>query len=72
MLKSNLKVLLAQHDMTQSRLTELTGIRPGTVTNIVNNNIKQIPVDAVCKICELFQCDIGDIWKYVSDGQDKE
>ncbi len=67
MLKSRLKVLLAEHDMTQSKLSELTGIRPGTITNIVNNNIKQIPVDAVCKICELLQCDISDIWHYVPD-----
>lgn len=67
MLKSRLKVLLAEHDMTQSKLTELTDIRPGTVTNIVNNNIKQIPVEAVCKICELFDCDIGDIFQYVPD-----
>lgn len=67
MLKSRLKVLLAENDMTQSKLSELTGIRPGTITNIVNNNIKQIPVDAVCKICELLQCDIGDIWKYIPD-----
>lgn len=67
MLKSRLKVLLAEHDMTQSKLSEITGIRPGTVTNIVNNNIKQIPVEAVCKICELFQCDIGDIFQYVPD-----
>lgn len=67
MLKSRLKVLLAEHDMTQSKLSEFTDIRPGTVTNIVNNNIKQIPVEAVCKICELFNCDIGDIFQYVPD-----
>lgn len=67
MLKSRLKVLLAEHDMTQSKLSELTDIRPGTITNIVNNNIKQIPVESVCKICELFNCDIGDIFQYVPD-----
>lgn len=67
MLKSRLKVLLAEHDMTQSKLSEITDIRPGTITNIVNNNIKQIPVEAVCKICELFSCDIGDIFQYVPD-----
>lgn len=67
MLKSRLKVLLAEHDMTQSRLSEITGIRPGTITNIVNNTIKQIPVEAVCKICETLNCDIGDIFHYVPD-----
>ena len=48
MLKSRLKVILAENDMTQKKLSELTGVRPGTITNIVNNNIKQIPVEAVC------------------------
>lgn len=70
MLKSRLRVLLAEHDMTQSKLSEITGIRPGTITNIVNNNIKQIPVESVCKICELFHCDIGDIFQYVPDKKD--
>ena len=67
MLKSRLKVLLAEHDMTQTKLSELTGIRPGTITNIVNNNIRQIPVETVCKICKEFNCDIGDIWHYIDE-----
>lgn len=70
MLKSRLKVLLAENNMTQTRLSELTGIRPGTVTNIVNNSIKQIPVEAVCKICELLHCDIGDIFQYVPNNKE--
>ena len=56
--------------MTQSKLSEITGIRPGTITNIVNNTIKQIPVEAICKICETLNCDIGDIFHYVPDKED--
>lgn len=67
MIKSRLKILLAEHEMTQSQLTEITGIRPGTVTNIVNNKIKQIPVEALEKICNLFNCDVGDVFRYVPD-----
>ena len=67
MLKSRLKVLLAERDMTQTQLSERTGIRPGTVTNIARGTIRQIPVDAVCKICEVLQCNIGDIFVYVPD-----
>lgn len=67
MLKSRLKVLLAENDMTQSKLSEITNIRPGTITNIVNNTIKQIPVEAVCKICKVLNCDIGDIFHYEPD-----
>ena len=67
MLKSRLKVLLAERDMTQTQLSERTGIRPGTVTNIARDTIRQIPVDAICKICEVLQCDIGDIFSYIPD-----
>ena len=67
MLKNRLRVLLAENEMTQTKLSELTGIRPGTITNIVNNNIKQIPVDAACKICDVLGCNIGDIWNYEHD-----
>ena len=71
MLKSRLKVLLAENDMTQSKLSKITNIRPGTITNIVNNTIKQIPVEAVCKICEVLNCDIGDIFHYVPDKKEE-
>lgn len=67
MLKSRLKILLAEHHMTQSKLSQLTSIRPGTITNIVNDSIRQIPVEAVCRICELFHCDIGDIFEYIPE-----
>lgn len=67
MLKNRLRVLLAEKNMTQSKLSEITGIRPGTITNIVNDNIKQIPVDAACKICDVLDCNIGDIWQYKKD-----
>ena len=68
MLKSRLKVLLAENDMTQSKLSEITNIRPGTIRNIVNNTIKQIPVEAVC---EVLNCDIGDIFHYVPDKKEE-
>jgi len=67
MLKSKLKILLAMHDMNQKELAEATGIRPQTITNIVNNKIKQIPVDAVIAICKLLKCNIGDIFEYIPD-----
>ena len=60
MLKSKLKVLLAMHDMNQKQLAELTGVRPQTITNIVNNKIKQIPVEALDSICEVLNCDVCD------------
>lgn len=65
MLKSRLKVLLAEHDTNQRQTANKLGIREATLNAIANNKIKQIPVEVVCKLCEEFNCDIGDIWHYV-------
>lgn len=65
MIKSKLKILLALNDMNQSELATRTGIRPQTITNIVNNKIRQIPVDALNAICEVLHCDVGDVFGYV-------
>lgn len=67
MLKSRLKVLLAEHDTNQRQLSIKLDIREATLNAIANNKIKQIPVEIVCKICEEFNCDIGDIWRYIPD-----
>ena len=65
MLKSKLKVLLAMHDMNQKQLAELTGVRPQTITNIVNNKIKQIPVEALDSICEFLNCDVCYVFEHI-------
>ena len=64
MIKSRLKILLTEKGLTQRKLSELTGIRPATITDIVNNSIKQIPVDSVSKICKALNCDVGDLFYY--------
>lgn len=70
MLKSNLKVLLAIKDINQRDLSKLTGIREQTISNIINNKIKQIPVKAACQMCELFDCQLSDIWTYIPDNKE--
>ena len=64
MIKSKLKVLLALHDMTQKNLAEKTGVRPETISNIINNKIKQIPVEALNSICNLFDCQPNDVFEF--------
>lgn len=71
MIKSNLKVLLANHELTQKQLAEKIGTRQATISSICNNKIKQIPVDIVNNICNLFECQISDIFTYVPDKKER-
>lgn len=67
MIKFKLKVLLAMHDMTQKKISEITNIRQPTISAICNNNIKQLPIDALDKLCAALNCQPADIMEYISD-----
>ncbi|MCL1695142.1 helix-turn-helix transcriptional regulator [Lysinibacillus sp. BPa_S21] len=49
-LKSRLKVLLAERDMSQKDLAEQTGLTTRLISEIANNKVKMYPKDALEKI----------------------
>ena len=64
MIKFTVKVMLAKREMTQKELAERTGIRAPTISAICTNTIKHLPVDALDKICDVLDCQPGDILEY--------
>jgi len=69
-LKFKLKVQLAINDMSQKQLAEITGIRPPTISSICTGAVRQIPVTAIEKICQVLNCQPGDIMEYVPDDRE--
>lgn len=67
MIRFKVKVLLAMRDMTQKELAEKTGIRPPTVSAICTGAVKHLPVDALEKICDVLDCQPGDLMEYVRE-----
>lgn len=61
MIKSRLRVLLAERNMTQKQLAEETGIRPPTISALCNNTLKRIPLDVIDKICTALDCEPSDL-----------
>lgn len=70
MIKSRLRILLAINEMNQKELAEKTGVRPQTITNIVNNKIKQIPVAALDSFCDVFNCQPSDLFEHVKNSDE--
>lgn len=62
LIKCKLKVLLAEHDMNQRELAEKTGIRASSISEMCNNKAKHIPIETIDKICEIFDCNVSDIF----------
>ena len=67
MVKFKVKVMLAMREMTQKELAEKTGLRPPTISAICTGTIKHLPVDVLDRICDVLDCQPGDIIEFVKD-----
>ncbi len=65
MIKTNLPVLLAERRWTQADLARRTGIRPATINQLYHNLADRVNLEHIDRICEVLECDIGDIYQYV-------
>lgn len=64
---TGVKVMLARRHMTQKQLAEQTGVRYDTISKISLGTISRIPVDVLGKICEVLNCQPGDLMEYAPD-----
>jgi len=68
-LRSNLDVLIAQHNQKPARgkrvskrsLAENLGISRYTIYALAENKLDQYPRDVLESLCNFFECDIGDL-----------
>ncbi|MGI6286679.1 helix-turn-helix transcriptional regulator [Neomoorella humiferrea] len=69
MIRIKVSELLGRHKMTQKSLSEKTGIRPGTVSALYHETVKRLEIEHLNKLCEVFNCQPGDLLEYVPDKQ---
>ena len=67
MIKIKLSDMLGKHKMTQKALSELTGIRPATISKMYYEEIKRIEIDQINRLCKVFDCSVGDLLEYIHD-----
>lgn len=67
MIKIKLSDLLGKNKMNQKTLSNLTGIRPATVSKMYYEEIKRIDVKHLNSICQAFNCEISELLEYIPD-----
>lgn len=67
MIKIRLSDLLGKHKMTQKALSEITGIRPATISKMYYEEVKRIDVRHLNNICKAFDCEISELLEYIPD-----
>ena len=67
MIKIKLSDLLGKNKMTQKSLSNLTGIRPATISKMYYEEVKRMDVTHMNNICKVFNCEISDLLEFVPD-----
>jgi putative transcriptional regulator len=67
LIKINVSELLGKHKMNQKKLSELTGIRPNTISMLYHETIQRIDIDILNKLCKVFSCQVSDLLEYIPD-----
>lgn len=67
MIKIKLSDLLGKHKMNQKMLSNLTGIRPATISKMYYEEIKRIDIRHINNICKALNCTVSDLIEYIPD-----
>lgn len=69
-LKSRLKILLAERDMNQKDLAEVTGLTTRLISEIANNKVKMYPKEALEKIIVALHIeDLNELFSLIEENE---
>ncbi|QWG24547.1 helix-turn-helix transcriptional regulator [Bradyrhizobium sediminis] len=67
----NLDVMLARRKMRSKELAERIGITEQNVSLLKSGKVRGVRFETLERICEVLQCQPGDLLEYRSDGADE-
>jgi putative transcriptional regulator len=70
MLKSTLKIRMAERDLTFKALAQRSRITPRTLSNLAHNKLQKLDVSVLARLCQVLECQIGDLFQWVPNGDE--
>lgn len=67
MIRCHLARLMGERKMKISDVLRESGLRRNTVTLMYRETAQKIDIDALDKLCRLFQCDVADMLEFTDD-----
>ena len=65
MIRCHLARMMGEHKMRIADVARETGLSRATVTLLYKETAQRVDLDAIDKLCELFDCDIKDLFERV-------
>ncbi len=69
MIQINIDVMLAKRKMSLSELTEKVGFTMANVSLLKNGKIKAFKISTLDKLCQILDCQPGDLLEYIDDNK---
>ena len=67
MIRIKLSDLLGKHKMSQKALSNLTNIRPATISKMYYEESKRLDIEQLNSICNVIKCEISDLLEFIPD-----
>jgi len=69
MIKCHLSTIMGQHKMKIADVSRVTGLNRSTITAMYSEEAKRIDLDAIEKLCKLFNCNVSDLFEFIDDNK---
>ena len=69
-IKSRLSILMGEHRYNIGHVHEKTGLSRSTVSNLYHDRMERIDYTTLSKLCELFDCSVGEILEYYKENKE--
>ena len=66
----NLDVMLAKRKMTSLELAQRIGMTPANLSILKTGKAKAVRISTMEQICQVLQCQPGDLFEYIEDTED--
>jgi len=70
MIKCNLCTYMGNNIMKIQDVCYKTGLARNTVGNLYKDNATRVDYNTMSKLCELFQCSVGDLFEFIPSSQE--
>lgn len=67
MIRCHLGRLMGERKLKISDVARATGLNRNTITLLYRETASRVELETVEKLCELFGCEVGDLFERVSD-----
>lgn len=61
-IRNKLRILMAEHRYNIQDVSDKTGISRNTISKLYNEKSTNIAFDTIVKLCDLFNCKVGDLF----------